>query len=166
MIESKRLKLVPLKAKQLELLVNDITAFERDFNYPYRGQSLLGELHEVFKNQISIIEQKGEDYMWCTFWMMIHKKEKIIVGSLSFKDTPDEDGVIEIGYGIGKPYEGKGYTTEAVKSMISWAFTQPSVFKVTAEVSKENFASQRVLEKCNMKRYKTEEESYWYYISK
>lgn len=66
---------------------------------------------------------------------------------LGFKGPPDNDGAVEIGYGIAPAYEGKGYTTEVVCALVGWAFSQPGCLAVTANTQQDNPASQRVLEK-------------------
>ena len=58
------------------------------------------------------------------------------------------DGVVELGYGIAENYRCKGYATEAVETILEWAFDQPGVNKIAAEISPDNHASRRVLEKC------------------
>jgi RimJ/RimL family protein N-acetyltransferase len=54
----------------------------------------------------------------------------------------------ELGYWFGAPYWGQGYTTEAVRAMIDYAFTDcdHDILHASARVS--NPASRRVLEKC------------------
>jgi len=68
------------------------------------------------------------------------------VGDLSFKGL-DSNGMVEIGYGIKKEYEGQGYMTEAVTAMVGWASEQIGVNYIEAEADQDNKASQRVLEK-------------------
>ena len=60
----------------------------------------------------------------------------------------NDDGSVEIGYGISAKYQGCGYATEAVDAMVSWALRQSEVRRVDAETEPDNKASQRVLEKC------------------
>ena len=45
-------------------------------------------------------------------------------------------------------YRGFGYATEALETILEWAFDQPGVTTVAAETGPDNLASQRVLEKC------------------
>ena len=87
-----------------------------------------------------------EDWGWYALWMIVRKDGKYI-GNLSFKGVP-ENGVVELGYGIDEEFRGFGYATEAVETILSWAFDQPGVTAVAAETEAENAASRRVLEKC------------------
>ena len=87
-----------------------------------------------------------EDWGWYALWLIVRKDGKCI-GNLSFKGSPEE-GLVELGYGIHEAYRNLGYATEAVETILGWAFDQPGVTSVAAETEKDNAASRRVLEKC------------------
>ena len=87
-----------------------------------------------------------EDWGWYALWLIV-RKDGACIGNLSFKGVP-EDGVVELGYGISEEYRGYGYATEAVETILAWAFDQPGVTSVAAETEAGNAASRRVLEKC------------------
>jgi [ribosomal protein S5]-alanine N-acetyltransferase len=63
-----------------------------------------------------------------------------------------EDFKAELGYGIGKAYWGKGYSTEAARTLIDWALAQPSIYRVWAVCDVDNIGSRRVMEKTGMQR--------------
>ncbi|MDQ0200432.1 GNAT family N-acetyltransferase [Neobacillus ginsengisoli] len=52
-----------------------------------------------------------------------------------------------IGYFLDKKYNGKGYTTEAVKLIVEYAFSQLKLHRIEAGVMPHNIGSIRVLEK-------------------
>ena len=116
------------------------------------------EIVEIEKNEILKIAYKEmldgclnypENYIWYTLWFMELKDlENEIIGTLSFKGI-DDKGIVEIGYGINEGYENKGYMTEAVRAIVKWASEQPNVKQIEAEAEENNYASIRVLEKCN-----------------
>lgn len=83
---------------------------------------------------------------WYSVWI-IEEKDGTRIGDLSFKGLCD-DGSVEIGYGIGDEYQGRGYATEAVDAAVLWALQQPGVARVEAETESDNQSSQRVLAKC------------------
>ena len=87
-----------------------------------------------------------QDWDWYAIWF-IELKDGTHVGDLCFKGL-NEDGSVEIGYGILEEFQGKGYATEAVEAAVAWALEQPGVIRVEAETEPDNKASQRVLEKC------------------
>ena len=87
-----------------------------------------------------------EDWGWYALWLIV-RKDGAQIGNLSFKGVP-ENGMVELGYGIAEEYRGLGYATEAVETILAWAFDQPGVNSVAAETEADNAASRRVLEKC------------------
>lgn len=79
--------------------------------------------------------------------VIIEREEWVAVGQMGFKGVPDQDGNVEIGYGINPSYQRRGYATEMVRALVEWALMQPSVWSVTAECREDNHGSIRVLEK-------------------
>lgn len=54
-----------------------------------------------------------------------------------------------LGYGIAKSGDrGKGYATDAVLTLVEFAFDELGLYRITAETAAYNAASCRVLEKC------------------
>ncbi|TPW31452.1 GNAT family N-acetyltransferase [Martelella alba] len=71
------------------------------------------------------------------------------LGCCAVETIPDDDSVVEIGYWLGEPYWGKGYTTEAAQILIDMVFrTREEVETVDARCRVVNAASRRVLQKC------------------
>lgn len=87
-----------------------------------------------------------EQWKWYAIWM-IELKDGTHVGELCFKGL-NNDGTVEIGYGISDEYRGRGYATEAVKAVTSWALNCLEVSCVEAETEADNTASINVLQKC------------------
>jgi RimJ/RimL family protein N-acetyltransferase len=56
----------------------------------------------------------------------------------------------ELGYWLGKPYWGHGYTSEAAAAVLAYAFTVLDLHRVFAEHMTRNPASGRVLQKIGM----------------
>lgn len=162
-LETERLILIPLKGDQLKLLTENIAKFEKELNCEYYGEEMEGEILEIFEGQVEIVKNNN-NYIWHTFWLFKMKNESKFIGSACFKGEPSKNGDVEIGYGINKNYENRGYTTEAVKAMCEWALKQHHVTKVIAETEKDNFASHKILEKCNMKQYKETTDCYWWQL--
>jgi GNAT superfamily N-acetyltransferase len=97
-----------------------------------------------------VLNHPGKE-LWYTAWRMTHKDTGETIGDLGFKGEPD-DKTVEIGYGVLESYRGQGYTTEAVKALCEWVFTQENVYFVRAITQDGNAASERVLEKNKFKR--------------
>lgn len=69
------------------------------------------------------------------------------MGLCGVRATP-KPSLVDLGYWLGRPYWGKGYTTEAAQALIDLSFTRLGVERVTANCRAINLASRRVLEKC------------------
>src|SRR5580765_6459789 len=67
--------------------------------------------------------------------------------------SQNEFGEIEVGYGFHKQYWGKGYATETLAVLLSWAEKHINTNHLIAVTAINHLASQRVMEKCGMKYY-------------
>lgn len=126
-----------------------------------------GAFSEASRRAIYVKLEKMEPapvqlHPWYTYWLIILKKTRIGMGLVGFKGSPDSSGEVEIGYGISPEYQGHGYMTEAVQSLVSWAFLQPGCTSVRAETLRTNIASHRVLQKSGfLVARETQLEIYW-----
>ena len=60
---------------------------------------------------------------------------------------PPEDGVVQMGYSVLPEFQRRGYATEMVRGLATWAFVQSGVTVIAAETEWANPASGRVLER-------------------
>ena len=104
------------------------------------------ELIKAYGEMLQGCLDHPKDWQWYAAWM-IELKGGVAIGDLCFKGL-NEDGCVEIGYGITEENQGWGYATEAVEAAVEWALKQPGVYRVEAETDPDNKKSQRVLEKC------------------
>jgi GNAT superfamily N-acetyltransferase len=160
-LETERLWIIPLTAEQLALWVHDIPALERELDGSYQGEALEGGFLEIVEGQVEKAAGAGDGYLYHTFWLLVRKADRTAVGSACFKGAPDEKDEVEIGYGLGKAFEGQGYMTEAVRALCDWALRQESVSWVTAETEADHQASQSVLKRCGFTLYHQGETWWW-----
>ena len=99
--------------------------------------------------------------MWLTFWLIVKKDDNIAVGMIDFKNIPNENREVEIGYGLGKTHEHLGYMTEAVEAFCAWGKMQASVNHIIAETEIDNFSSQRVLQRNGFIEYFRDKTIWW-----
>lgn len=71
-----------------------------------------------------------------------------IVGRANLKDIDTDSASAEIGYRIAEHAAGKGLATRAVKHLMELARSQWHLARLKADVTANNAASSRVLEKC------------------
>lgn len=105
-----------------------------------------GELKKAYQEMLDGYLAHPEQGEWYAIWL-VTRHDGVHVGDLSFKGL-NEDGSVEIGYGIKDEFQGRGYATEAVTVAVDWALKQAGVLRVEAEAESDNTASQRVLVKC------------------
>ena len=130
--ETKRLSIYPASDEQMRCLIEEES---------------VPELRAAYQEMLDGCLSHPDEREWYTVWNIALRDEKnTVIGNLSFKGI-NEDGMVEIGYGISPEYEGQGYMTEAVSAAVQWANTQPRVRRIEAETEISNKASQRVLEK-------------------
>jgi len=58
------------------------------------------------------------------------------------------DGETALGYWIGRPFQGRGYATEAAQALVDHAFATLGLARLAAQCRVLNGASRRVLHKC------------------
>lgn len=87
---------------------------EKELDCSYQAEPTKGIFKEIVSSQLLACKKNPAHYMWYTFWFLIRKSDRTVVGSASFKDIPDEKGEVEIGYSLGKNFEHNGYMTEVV----------------------------------------------------
>lgn len=101
------------------------------------------EMKQVYDDIIRMMAQLPGQEEWGSEWKIMLGQARI--GGIGFKGLPDDDGVVEIGYGIVEEYRRNGYATEALKGMVSWAFEQSGVNQVVAQTEESNDISAKVL---------------------
>lgn len=160
-IKTKRLKIVALTPEQLEMLVNNISKFERELHCSYQGEKVEGVFKYILFNQSLKAKKNYKDYLWLTFWIIVRKEDDIVVGMIDFKDVPNAKGEVEIGYGLGNRHEHLVYMTEAVEAFCSWGKKQNAVKTIIAETEMDNFPSQRLLKKCGFIEFFRDKTIWW-----
>lgn len=158
---TERLELTLLTPAQLELWVENIPELDRELHCTYAAEPMEGVFVEIVKKQIIKAQSDLDNYLFYSFFFLIRKSDRVVVGSADFKNPPNQCGEVEIGYGLGNAFEHNGYMTEAVKSMCEFAESRNDISNVIAETDIDGFASQRILERCGFKKYQQEETIWW-----
>lgn len=96
-LKTERLELVPLLPYQLILLVEDIPELEKGLKCLYQAEPMEGLFLEIVKGQLGKAQRSPGDYLWHSFWLLIRKGDRVVVGSADFKDIPNVDYEVEIG---------------------------------------------------------------------
>ncbi|CCY52698.1 MULTISPECIES: GNAT family N-acetyltransferase [Bacteroides] len=166
MIETKRLRIIPFDSEQFALLLNGVHFMENALRLTPSNETLDPHTRQAMTGQYQLAGKHPENFLLLTNWQIILKSENKAIGSACFKNLPDAEGSVEVGYGIYASYRNHGYMTEALKALCKWAFDIAGVQSVIAETEKDNIASQYVLQKSKMKQFKESADSIWWKLNK
>jgi RimJ/RimL family protein N-acetyltransferase len=147
-----RLELVPVTVS----LVEAVLAGDR-----CRAEILLGAtmpeawpnralIERAFYASIEAIRRDPERRLWGDRVMLTRGEVRRVVGSVIFHGAPDEDGAVEVAYGVEEESQRRGYATEATRASIDWALSEGGVRVVRAATPPWHVASQKVLERCGL----------------
>ena len=105
-LETERLSIYPASQKEMLQIIDEET-----------DESLKTAYLEMLQGALKCPDQ----WVWHAIWI-IEQKDGIKVGDLCFKGF-NNDGSVEIGYGILDNHQRHGYATEAVEAAVSWALS-------------------------------------------
>ena len=150
MIETKRLRIIPLDSEQFALLLNGVHFMEDALRLTPSNETLDPHTRQAMTGQYQLAGKHPENFLLLTNWQIILKSENKAIGSACFKSLPDAEGSVEVGYGIYASYRNHGYMTEALKALCKWAFDIAGVQSVIAETEKEMQAIREAGNKKNL----------------
>lgn len=146
-IATPRLKLLCLTRVHLQLLLDDPSLLEKTLGFGITHEVLTPAVHRAVHIMLKKMETApAPDFPWFTYWMVWMRESRFGAGLIGFKGIPPGPSDVEIGYGISPAYQNRGYTTEAVRGLTAWAFTDPRCTGIYANVLRTNPASSKVLE--------------------
>jgi RimJ/RimL family protein N-acetyltransferase len=160
-LQTDRLELIPLTARQLRLWLDDLRALEAELSCAYRGEPLDDFFGKIVRKQIEKTEQHPERWLYHTVWLILRKSDRVVVGSCDLKGPPDANSEVEVGYGLGEECQGSGYMTEAIRALCGWALGQDEVAHVIAETEPGNVKSENVLRRVGFALYQQGETNWW-----
>lgn len=161
-LETKRLLIRAMNPDELVKYSANINPFS-DSHVTIAKNEIDEQLRPVLLSKvIPEVRSNKQDYLFYTLWLMIEKKFNLSIGSIMFKGLPDAEGRAEIGYGTHQEFQNKGFMTEAVGALCSWAFETGKVSSIIAETAKDNPASFGVLENNSFTKFK-ENDKYFYW---
>ncbi|MBM7649498.1 ribosomal-protein-alanine N-acetyltransferase [Bacillus ectoiniformans] len=147
-VETDRLIVIPCSEETIKMAIQQ--------NY---------EMGPHIRNHLQQLQDDPSLLLWGV-WLVVRKEDQAVIGDIGFKGRPDEERIVETGYGFLEEHWNKGYATEAVEGLVQWAFQTSNVDKVIAETAFDNYGSLRVLEKLNFKKVKEQESMIYWEIKK
>jgi RimJ/RimL family protein N-acetyltransferase len=148
-IETAHLRLLLFSPEHLLALIEGEERFLERFGLPAAAG-----LHDFFvSDEVSPAWLEGLRTMtgadpWVFGFGIVHREHALVIGSAGFKGPPDDEGTVEIAYGIAPAFQGRGYATEAAQALLAYALDSGRVRLVRAHTAPTSNASTRVLTKC------------------
>ena len=151
-----RLELLPLTADALDaLLLRDRARLEAltiaRFPDPLLPPPLMDDALPFMRDRL---RAQPEELGWWA-WLAVTRSAREAVGSVGLGGKPDGEGTVVIGCAVYPTVEGRGYATEAARSLPTWAIDQAGVARVRATVPPGHTPSVRVAEKVGMRQVGT-----------
>ncbi|MCR8842461.1 GNAT family N-acetyltransferase [Paenibacillus sp. SC116] len=100
------------------------------------------------KDMIKLLDELSKDNKAIRL-SIIEMESNEIIGSCGFNYLDFEHAKAEIGYDMAKAYWGKGYASEAVRSLLDYGFSTLNLNRIEAKVELENVSSIKLLQKLN-----------------
>lgn len=156
-----RLKLMPLSLYHLSIGLENKDLMDEQLGLIPTGIPLSDNIKRSFQIRMYRINEDKKNWLYYTFWQIVLMDNNCAIGEIGFNGPPTQNGELEVGYYIDFPYRNNGYMTEALREIICWAFSNPSIKYIKARTAKDNYASQKVLQKAGLQLY-MEENFYWW----
>jgi RimJ/RimL family protein N-acetyltransferase len=158
-LETNRMILRPLEDR-------DVAAFSAYRSDPeiarYQGWGApysMEQAEEFIEQQKSVTP--GEIGQWLQLGMELKDTGKLI-GDVAFVIIKDSHHQAEIGMTLSRPFQGKGYGTEAVRELVRYLFDELAVHRIIANCDPENIPAHHLLERVGFRREGCFIESLWY----
>jgi RimJ/RimL family protein N-acetyltransferase len=153
-IKTERLELIPGTSEIFRARADDRDALARFLGGARVPETWPPELYDQDAHDwtANYLAEHPEAVGWGVWYLVLRAEAsaegvRTAVGICGFKGQPLADGTCEIGYGVLAQFRRAGYASEAVRALISRAFSHTEVTRVIAETYPELAPSIRVMEK-------------------
>ena len=159
MLESARLMLRPLDVSDEA----DLLAYQSDpdvvryIPWPVRTREVVRSALEAVVAQTRLSETGDAISL-----AIVEKNSARVIGQTNVSITSRADAQGEFGYVVSRAYAGRGFATEASRTMLDHAFGAVGLHRMTARIDTRNLASAAVARKLCMRREAEFRESEWF----
>ena len=146
-LETKRLFLKRFIIEDTEKVFNNWASDKEVTKY------LMWEPHKDKNVTKSILEDWIKNYLKKDFyqWAIVPKDINEPIGTISIVGRDDKIKMVHFGYCIGKNWWNKGFTSEALSTLIKFFFEEVGVNRIESRHDPNNPNSGKVMIKCGMK---------------
>ena len=136
--------------------------YERLFGDADVSRYMLFDSHQDIGESMESLQRKLDRYEQGNFycWGVTLKEEEGLIGLVELLRFEEKTETCSFVYMLGCNYWNKGYGTELLKAVFSFAFEELEVQRILVDHMTKNVASGKVMEKAGMKHIGTEEGKY------
>lgn len=109
----------------------------------------LEEALNDFENVLSDMDSENRQFYFLHIELKDSHEQVGSIGYTVVDDTP-VGKIVHLGYFTYPKFWGNGYTSEALKKLLEFAFTENNVYRVTTGCLAENKGSERVMQKSGL----------------
>lgn len=165
-ILGERVEVRPLSSNQLQLYIENPEELTHLLNLNVPLIALDEHMKKVYHLKAKRIEESPSSLLYNTYFLIILREERVAIGTIGLKSSPDEEGLVEVGYAVHEAYRNKGYMKEALKVFVQWLMKIEEISGVNACTSNVNVPSHKVLIACDFEKiYKNCDMIIWRYTS-
>jgi aminoglycoside 6'-N-acetyltransferase len=117
----------------------------------YQGWDSLGEARAQAMIQHQMRSEPGVPGQWFQFALEV-KETGQLVGDCGLCVLVHDARQAQLGITLARPYQGRGFATEAVSAVLDYAFINLDLHRVMATVDAENTRSAALMERVGMRR--------------
>ena len=136
-----RVRIVHLSPQALAALAaRDLAAATELSGLPLSPYCVSDERVGIWRRRATQVIEVPADLPWVT-GVLVDDETGEVVGGAGFHAAPDDNGMVEAGYGVDPAYRRRGYARAALLHMIDRARSEPSISVFRVTVSPDNAAS-------------------------
>ncbi len=146
-LESERMRFELVRPEHLKDIATYLADDEIRSNMKLETLNTL-EKQEAWFEYYRKCREKGEMVQWTGYL----KSDQSYAALLTIKEISWKDQRAELGYSVSKPHWRKGLASEAAAHALNFAFKKLNLHTLYAQISPDNLASQRVVEKLGFRQ--------------
>ena len=145
-IQTARLMLIAANALLAGAEIDDRALFAKLLGATIPAEWPLAQLADALPFFADALAADPSREGWMNWYALAKEGQGMtLVASVGFLGKRDADGAVEMGYSVLPAYQRRGYATEMVDALATWALAQPGVRRIVAHAHRGNKPSQRVL---------------------
>ena len=147
-LQTEQLSIIGLTEEQFSLLLGGADKLEESLGLQITSEPLDKDVEHALRWLYEQGMADRDNFQWYTNWQIILKDAGMVLGSANFLGKPNEEGHVELTFGLHKFGRLRGYDEEALNAICNWALLQNGVKKVLISADKSDMPYLMIFEKC------------------